>query len=153
MKARIITAIILFGLIFNIVSCSKKEHITLTDIDYNRSISDASDYFDSIKQVEDVFLKTQKTSIDGWVPGPSTFNTVGFLIVAEEVKNAYLSTYDFVETEPVFPDGIDPAVTKFVTFNWCECAEFTRMILGARFVGEVCFDTTNGIIFVNAENT
>lgn len=123
----------------------------LETIEYSRDIEPLNRTFKGLKEnIVDGFWKYYEWGVTDL--GPSTYIVSGFIMVSPNESDKICNQYAFESADVQFPKGISPEDTGYSDFNWGYNADFTKMILGGRWVGDAFFDTNNKIIYVYVGN-
>lgn len=84
--------------------------------------------------------------------GPTSYFLTGFVVLSAAEKENFLNKYKFEQTDLSFKSGIEPDITGFKSFSWGKSPELYKDIVGNGFVGDVFFDSVNGVLFIDVEN-
>ncbi|MGE5329026.1 MAG: hypothetical protein ACM3KR_05945 [Deltaproteobacteria bacterium] len=84
--------------------------------------------------------------------GPTCYWMKGFIVLSEDSFKETREKYDWKPTNVILPEGIDPKVTGFTTFNWCYNKQFSDITKTEAFIGEFYLDIINGVLYFDVEN-
>lgn len=141
-------------LLFCMGGCNKSNNVSesLCDIEYRTDLEPIINRFPMLKDIKSAYWKPE--IIGNSRLGPSLYSITGFFILSDDDKIEIESNYNFDKSVKLtLPNGIETSVTGFSEFEWFECSDFSKDILNNKFVGSVCYDMLNGIIFLDVQNT
>jgi hypothetical protein len=141
------------GLILS--GCSSTETTTdsrenLEELQYRTDIAPIQSRFEYIKSINSVFWKGD--IIGDATFGPTSYFIKAFITIDSDEATSLMRKYEFSPFELDFEPGISPEVTGYTQFAWTKNEEFTKDMLSYKFIGEVYFDSINGVIYLNVEN-
>ena len=120
-----------------------------TIVEYKIDKQPIIDRFPSLPEFKDCYWKADNIGKTDF--GPSNYWMRGFVVLEPSSFDQLKWNHTWVQKDIIFPNGIDPTITKAKDFNWCNSSDFTSDFLGGSFVGDIYFDTTNGILYFDVE--
>jgi hypothetical protein len=144
--------------LFSFSSCGSKKdgnssvsRVDLATIEYRNDIDPITSRFTKLQDINYVYWKAGFIGRADF--GPTSYFIKGFLVLSDSETNRIIHEYKFEPLETTFESGIDPAVTGYSNFSWGSSSEYSKTVLENKFIGEILFDQTNGIIYIDVENT
>lgn len=150
-----ISTAFLVVIVFIIGQCSK-QHELQNDrnaelVEYRFDREPLIKNFPDMPMFQDCYWKTNTIGRTDF--GPTNFWLMGFIVCAnQDIKNDLLKQYAWEACNINFPPGINPEITGFQKFNWYSNKDFAMDIIPPSYLGNVYFDSINGVVYVDVEN-
>lgn len=136
--------------VFNIRHNSSLDQRDASEIEYRTDTQPIIDRFPSLPAFKSCHWKANTIGRTDF--GPTNYCMNGFIVQENE---SYLELIRYYMWKPVtvkFPKGIEPEITSIKEFNWSYNEEFEMLFKSQSFIGNVYFDTLNGVLYFSVEN-
>jgi hypothetical protein len=115
---------------------------------YREDVQPIIDRFSELREISECYWKADVVGDLDF--GPADYWIKAFVILETETKSQFLEEYEWAEATVEFDEIVSPSITGFSDFYWTYNEEFSEKIIGKSFMGRAFFDTTNGVVYIEA---
>jgi hypothetical protein len=108
--------------------------------------------FPALGKIEACYWQADVFGTGRFAFGPTPYWMKGFVVIQEAQFETMTEGLDWTPVEMTFDREMNPTITGKESLDWYENESFTRAILGNGFMGKVCCDMENRMIYFEVEN-